>query len=122
MKILPKNKFDYTIYPIKNKDGEYLEGVIEITDEEYSLLKKRELCFNDELTGLIPYVKPEPVVRDTPNKRKAELKKILRTISEDIVQELIGAVIPDIDNKKEQFISAHTELRELEGKSPRLYE
>jgi len=51
--------------------------------------------------------------------RAAELKSLLVSLTEDIVQSLAGEVVPNIEQRKQQFIEYHNELRVLEGKEPR---
>lgn len=61
-------------------------------------------------------------------KLKLENEKIIRyniarmnELSKDFVQYSIGASIPDIDVKKQEFIRLHNEVRSLSGKEPRVY-
>ena len=57
------------------------------------------------------------------NKEKEilQIKKQLQKYTEDFIQESIGAVIPNIENKKIEFINLHNRLRTLEGKEARVY-
>ena len=57
-------------------------------------------------------------------KKENQIELILFKLDEltkDFVQEMLGAVIPNIEDKKAEFIELHNELRELEGKAPREY-
>ena len=49
------------------------------------------------------------------------IKRRLDELTKDFIQEMLGAVIPNIEEKEAEFISLHNELRELEGKEPREY-
>lgn len=64
------------------------------------------------------------------NERKLQLEneEIIRNniarmneLSKDFVQHSIGASIPDIDIKKQEFVRLHNEVRNLQGKEPRIY-
>ena len=50
-----------------------------------------------------------------------EIKKRLDELNKDFIQYYLGAVIPNYQEKKAEFISLHNELRELEGKKTRIY-
>ena len=52
--------------------------------------------------------------------RIGEIKRRLRALSEDLVQVLAGEEIPDIEERRAEFVALHNELRVLEGKEPRL--
>ena len=54
------------------------------------------------------------------NQRKAEIKSMLVSLSEDITQDQAGEYVPNINERKVEFIKLHNELRELEGKAPRI--
>lgn len=61
-------------------------------------------------------------------KSKIESEEIIRNnidrmneLSKDFVQYSIGATIPDIDIKKQEFVRLHNEVRNLQGKEPRIY-
>lgn len=51
------------------------------------------------------------------NEKKARIKQL----SEDIIQYIVGEHIPDIEDRKLEFITLHNEVRVLEGKKPRLF-
>lgn len=52
-------------------------------------------------------------------KRISETKARLTALSEDIVQDLAGEVVPNVEERKAEFISLHNELRVLTGLEPR---
>lgn len=120
MKILPKTKNNYVLFPLTKKDGTLLDGVIEITDAELKGLKAKTHCFNDSLTAVI-LSEPKPKAESKVN-REAELRRTLRELSEDFLQAEAGAVIPDLADRKSQFRAAHNELRQIKGLPPRQYE
>ena len=53
-------------------------------------------------------------------RRPLYIKERLRALSEDLVQVLAGEEIPDIEERRAEFVALHNELRVLEGKEPRL--
>ena len=53
------------------------------------------------------------------NAKMASLKRRLARLSEDFVQVQAGLIIPNLAQKKTEFIALHDELRALEGKEPR---
>ena len=67
MKILPLNKFDYQIFPIKEGDA-----YIEISEEEFLGLERHKKCFTDDLTAVIDYVKTEEELLKEERERKNE--------------------------------------------------
>lgn len=54
--------------------------------------------------------------------RIAEIKTELDELNKDFIQVLCGAVIPNYEEKKLKFQALHNEMRELQGKEPRVYE
>ena len=54
-------------------------------------------------------------------KRANEIKIRLAELSEDFVQVWAGAIITDIEDRKQEFASLHNELRSIQGKSTRIY-
>lgn len=55
------------------------------------------------------------------SKRISEIKNRLSELSEDFVQVWAGAVITDIEHRKNEFAALHNELRNILGKEPRVY-
>ena len=51
--------------------------------------------------------------------RKMVIRRRLDALSKDIVQALAGELVPDLEDRKAEFIRLHNALRELEGKEPR---
>ena len=68
MKILPLNKFDYQIFPIKEGDA-----YIEISEEEFLGLERHKKCCTDDLTAVIDYVKTEEELLREEKERKNEV-------------------------------------------------
>lgn len=56
---------------------------------------------------------------DSKEKQIDILKQKLREYSEDIVQDLAGEVVPNIEERKSEFMKSHDMLRLLLGKSVR---
>ena len=54
-------------------------------------------------------------------KRRTAIKNRLNELNQDFVQVLCGAVIDDIEERRQEFIALHNELRILLGKEPRKY-
>ncbi|MBE6691098.1 MAG: hypothetical protein E7590_07460 [Ruminococcaceae bacterium] len=52
--------------------------------------------------------------------RKIKIRKRLEALSQDFMQVVAGEIIPDLDERKAEFVALHNELRVLEGKEPRL--
>lgn len=62
---------------------------------------------------------PEPTQEELNNKRKYEIQERLTQLDQDIIQDMAGEIVPDIEEKKAEFVELHNELRELLGKEPR---
>ena len=77
----------------------------------------------EEKTQTQEYLIAKQEFENNQNKEKEilQIKKQLEKYSEDFIQESIGAVIPNIENKKIEFINLHNRLRTLEGKESRVY-
>lgn len=119
-KILPTGKKNYVLFPLKKPDGTLREGVIEITEEEFTGIRLGTHCFNETLTAVVPAETEAPLQKQP--SQILELRKTLKKISEDLIQSAAGAIIPDIEERKAQFREAHNKLRELTGLPPREYE
>jgi hypothetical protein len=48
------------------------------------------------------------------------IRRRLQALTEDLVQAMAGEIVPDIEARRAEFVALHNELRELEGKEPRL--
>lgn len=62
---------------------------------------------------------PAPTEEDLKAQKVWEIKQRLNELDEDIVQDIAGEVVPEIDLRKAEFIELHNELRTLLGKEPR---
>jgi len=51
--------------------------------------------------------------------RSMELRNILSSYTEDVIQIQMGLEVPDWAERQKRFAAAHDELRKLEGKVPR---
>lgn len=67
MKIIPINKFDYQIFPIREGDA-----YIEISDEDFLGLEAHTKCFTDDLTAVVDYVKTGAELVKEEQERKNE--------------------------------------------------
>lgn len=109
MKIKIIDNFTYQTYPIS-------EDMIEV-DENILNQIGRTKQFNVETGEIIDYV-------NSINFELIELlnnkKNRLSELSKDLVQVQAGLIIPNIEDKKLEFISLLNEIRAIEGKSPRL--
>jgi hypothetical protein len=99
---------------------------IELTEEE--LYKKK---IKDEFERLKNLPQEEIVLTEEQiqaeiiamekDKRIAEINKRLNDLDDDFRQVDLGAIIPDIEERKAEFITLHNELRQLLGKPAREY-
>lgn len=118
IKIIPateeiKEQFHYETIKEYANGGKDVKKVVDVPYQP----AKPESYEYDNIQVYIPYSQEE-----LKNQRIAEIKSRLEELNKDFIQSMIGAVIPDIEEKKAEFISLHNELRELEGKLPRDYE
>lgn len=99
-------------------DGEAPQGAVDITDEEYkSLLQGQSegLTIEDENgKPVLKDYRPKNDIREYLTK-----KEKLSKISEDIIQYIAGEDVPNIEERKEEFIRIHNEVRVYEGKKVR---
>lgn len=77
-----------------NENGEFVEEQVEIHEAKLTSSRNNAL-------------------------RIAEIQPRLNALSQDLVQVLAGEVVPDLEERKAEFISLHNELRELKGLPPR---
>lgn len=49
-----------------------------------------------------------------------EIQQRLVELDQDIVQDIAGEVVPNIEERKAEFVTLHNELRTLLGKEQRL--
>lgn len=52
-------------------------------------------------------------------RRITEIQPRLDALSQDIIQDAVGEVVPNIAERKAEFIALHNELRVLKGLAPR---
>lgn len=107
----------------------YKVGEIFVYDNEYS--KRAQWC--NENGKVINEIEPsengerrfqiqevsQPTQAQLNEQRAWEIKGRLESLSEDIVQDIAGEVVPNIEERKAEFIELHSELRVLLGKEPR---
>lgn len=104
-----------TIFTLKEYDKAY-QWCLE--NEDYTI---------EQIDGTKNYrfiVKEEVSNRDLylTEQRKFEIKQRLDKLSQDFIQILCGAVIENEQEKIQEFRTLHNELREFEGKEPRVYD
>lgn len=104
-------------YLEQNKDGTRLE----ISDDEWQeLLGKHsngEIIYLDN--NQLKTKKIEITEEELKQRRIYEIKSRLTELNYDLVQDFVGEIIEDIEQRKQEFISLHNELRELLGKEKR---
>lgn len=94
----------------------YGYSIIEIDDKYYD-------CVAEDFYGLrfdIEKYNKRKLNIDNANKISSNLKR-MDELSKDFIQAYVGASIPDIDIKKQEFVRLHNEVRSLTGKEPRVY-
>jgi hypothetical protein len=64
---------------------------------------------------------PEVVEMNERMARIGTIKRRLQALTEDLVQDMVGEIVPDIESRRAEFVALHNELRALEGKHPRVY-
>lgn len=104
MKVKILNNLSYQAFP-------EVDGMIDIDDE---LLKQIGITKQfDKNENVVDYFNKDLRVK--------EIKSRLEELTKDFIQEMLGAIIPNIEEKRLEFIELHNELRELQGKEPRVY-
>lgn len=89
-----------------------------IIDENYSDCEPAD--FNEDLTFNIEKYNNRKLKIVNDKKITANLNR-MSELSKDFIQMVLGAEIPDIDVKKQEFVRLHNEVRSLNGLSPRSY-
>lgn len=113
MKIKILSKFNYQKIPI-TKD------MIEINEKDLEQIGITK-CFDVDNNCVIDYDNSAEIAAEQKQKRIAKIKKRLDELNDDFIQYYLGAVIPNIEERKIEFISLHNELREFLEKEPRIY-
>ena len=62
---------------------------------------------------------PAPTEEELKEMRIYEIQQRLVELDQDIVQDIAGEVVPNIEERKAEFIDLHNELRTLLGKEQR---
>lgn len=96
---------------------------IKVTIEEFDKLMCEQSQGKELKVDCGKIVAVEHTLTETELKQNQikEIKQRLNELNKDFIQESIGAVIPNIENKKIEFINLHNKLRILEGKEARVY-
>ena len=110
---------------MENLDNLILEEMPEPEPTEFELTMSRIDNIQNEWNKPqeqveVPPLTPEQIAEIDKQQRKVEIKSRLSQLSEDIVQDQAGEYVPNINERKVEFIKLHNELRELEGKAPRI--
>lgn len=63
---------------------------------------------------------PEVAALNEKMARIGAIKRRLQALTEDLVQAAAGEIVPGLAERRAEFVELHNELRELEGKEPRL--
>ena len=114
---------------ITNENGEQVvspsyEPYPEYTDEQVDALFKQALEQNATIADIngVPTLisRPAPTQDELNKIRIAEIQARLTELDHDIVQDIAGEIVPNIEERKIEFIALHNELRTLLGKEQRL--
>ncbi len=94
----------------------------EISDDRWKILLDEQLNGKEIVTNAEGY--PElrectTIYEESKAIRIIEIKERLTSISEDLIQDLVGEIVDDLQTKKIEFINLHNELRMLLGKQPK---
>lgn len=104
-----------------NANFRYAEDCLE-TDKNIVRGFDGKLVFEEEVqTQEYLKLKQEFETKQNNQKRIAEIKQRLEELNKDFIQAMLGAIIPNIEDKKIEFMSLHNELRGLLGQEPREY-
>lgn len=123
--ILPLSSKEYQLYPIR-QNGNLLDGVIEITEEEYIGIQKCKLMFCDTLDGVIPYALTEAELaakaaaeQEAMQQRKiADIQAKLAELDYDINACMDGVVKSKTEAEyRAERTELRNELRLLKGKA-----
>lgn len=107
----------YQVGDIFTVDAEY-SARAKWCNENQKMIVEIEKNANGERQFQIQEI-PAPTEEDLKAERIWEIKQRLNELDEDIVQDMAGEVVPEIDLRKAEFIELHNELRTLLGKEPR---
>lgn len=94
---------------------------IELTDIEFDTLLCEQSNGKElkvENGKVVAYIR-EATTEQLNHKRIAEIKAQLTELNFDLLQDQAGLLVPNLNEKKQQFIELHNELRTLLGKETR---
>lgn len=119
MKIcLRENEFNPSFIALYGEEIAKEKGytIVEV-DEKY-----QDCCFEDFENFVFSVEKYNARKLNEENQKKIPaIRKRLNELNKDFIQKMLGAVIPNIEEKEAEFISLHNELRVIQGKEPREY-
>ena len=113
---------------ITNENGEQVvspsyEPYPEYTDEQVDALFKQAVEQNATIADIngVPTLisRPAPTQDELNKIRIAEIQARLTELDHDIVQDIAGEIVPNIEERKAEFVTLHNELRTLLGKEER---
>lgn len=113
---------------ITNENGEQVvspsyEPYPEYTDEQVDALFKQAVEQNATIADIngVPTLisRPAPTQDELNKIRIAEIQARLTELDHDIVQDIVGEIVPNIEERKAEFVALHNELRTLLGKKQR---
>ena len=115
---------------MKWKNGFYFDekapaGAVELTDERYEeLLAGQAQGLTIEECDGIPILIDQRLSEQQIEKNieYQENKKRLSDLTEDFAQSFAGAVIPNLDQRRDEFLELLDKVRKYEGKEPRARE
>ncbi len=105
-----KEKFHYEVIKEYANGGKDVKKVVDVASVEP---KDAYDEFEDVLQ--IAYLTDD----EKNNIRKSGIQERLNSISQDIIQSMTGELVPEIEQRKKEFIELHNELRILLNKEPR---
>ena len=118
------------VYIDKNIYSDVRFADVDLTSEPYNYTKvevddKYSDCigldFNDDLSFSVEKYNARKQKEINLNELFA-LQDELTSLSHDIIQAQVGAVIDNIEERKARFKEVHNRIREIMGKEPRVYD
>lgn len=117
-------KFDENGKIVSYADVEKLEDIRPDSEgfEQISSFEETDIWYLVKKNGVVQ-VDAERKAADIESAKNAKVyqenKQILAKLTEDIVQSLAGEDVPNIEERKAEFIRIHNEVRAYEGKEAR---
>lgn len=114
-------KFDENGKIVSYADVEKLEDIRPNSEgfEQISSFAETDIWYLVKKNGIIQVdieSKNADIIKLEKAKVYEENKQMLSKLTEDIVQYIVGEDVPNIEERKSEFIRIHNEVREYEGK------